>query len=70
MADTNPDAGGERLSNYWVTGPGAAKLRWGQPGDHGRCVKQLRKHVRDPEALCAVLHHRATGMWPGDKRNQ
>ena len=69
MADASP-GDGERLMAYWTTGPGAAKLRWNTPGDYTRCVRELDRHVRDPEGLCAVLHQRATGMWPGDRRNQ
>lgn len=60
------DAG---LRNYWVHGEGAAKIRWNTGGDYTRCVRHLRKHVSDPEGLCAEYHHQATGMWPGDRRN-
>lgn len=59
-----------KLRQYWIRGAGAAKIRWNTPGDFTRCVRQLRKYVRDPEGLCAEYHHEATGMWPGDKRNQ
>ncbi|MFJ1539301.1 phage protease [Micromonospora chalcea] len=58
-----------RLRNYWVRGEGAAKIRWNTPGDFTRCVRHLRKHVRDPKGLCAEYHHEATGVWPGDRRN-
>ena len=29
----------EKLRQYWERGAGAAKIRWGEPGDFGRCVK-------------------------------
>jgi len=58
----------ERLMRYWAEGPGAAKLQWGVPGDFERCRVELGKYVHDPkmlDGLCANLHHRATGGWPG-----
>lgn len=63
---TNP-AGTERLKRYWTTGPGAAKIGWGKPCDFCSCLRQLRKYVprRMLKGLCANLHHRALGMWPG-----
>ncbi|MFY1595481.1 2'-5' RNA ligase family protein [Micromonospora sp. WMMD737] len=62
-------AGDGKLRDYWLRGEGAAKIRWGTGGDFTRCVRHLRKHVRDPEGLCAEYHHQATGLWPGDRRN-
>lgn len=57
-----------KLKAYWLTGPGAAKIRWGQPGDFDRCVRALRgKFPEDPEGLCANLHHEALGKWPGQE---
>lgn len=71
MADRNPDDGNaDHLKDYWTTGEGAAKIRWDTPGDFTRCVRHLGKHVRDPEGLCAVLHRRATGGWPGADRGK
>lgn len=59
-----------QLKAYWLTGEGAAKIRWGTPGDFDRCVRNLRDDFpQDPEGLCANLHHEATGLWPGDRRN-
>lgn len=57
------------LRRYWLAGLGAAKIRWNTPGDWTRCVRQLRKYVRDPKGLCAEYHRAATGVWPGDRRN-
>jgi hypothetical protein len=56
------------ITSYWVTGPGAAKIGWGAPGDFNRCRVQLAKYVQNPEwlaGLCANLHYRALGVWPG-----
>ncbi|WP_433364044.1 hypothetical protein [Streptosporangium sp. CA-115845] len=70
MADTNPgDGGAERLMQYWTSGPGALKIRWGTDGSFDRCVKELSKHVGPAmvKGLCANLHKRATGEWPAEK---
>jgi hypothetical protein len=57
----------ERLMRYWSEGEGAAKLNWGVPGDFNRCRVELSKYVgpKVVDGLCANLHHRATGAWPG-----
>jgi 2'-5' RNA ligase len=58
-----------RIHHYWTKGEGAAKIRWGTPGDFTRCTRELRKYV-GPEFLnrtCAQWHHDALGYWPGDK---
>jgi hypothetical protein len=56
----------ERLMRYWAHGVGAAKIRWGVPGDFDRCLSHLTKYFpQDAKGLCANLHHRATGAWPG-----
>jgi 2'-5' RNA ligase len=47
----------------------AGKIRWSQPGSFRRCVRAVTGEVRDPEALCATLHHRHTGKWPGQKHS-
>jgi hypothetical protein len=59
-----------RLRVYWTHGEGAAKIRWGMPGDFNRCVRELRKYAKggaafDPKGLCAEYHHEAIGVWPG-----
>jgi hypothetical protein len=51
-----------------VDGRGAAKIGWGAPGDFNRCRTQLAKYVANPDwlaGLCANLHYRALGAWPG-----
>lgn len=58
----------QRITGYWVDGRGAAKIGWGTPGDFSRCESQLRKYVKNPKwlaGLCANLHYRALGVWPG-----
>lgn len=57
-----------RITDYWVDGTGAAKIGWGVPGDFNRCRTQLAKYVQNPQwlaGLCANLHYRALGAWPG-----
>lgn len=63
-------AGDANLRNYWLRGEGAAKIRWGTPGDFTRCVRNLRGKLRDPKGYCAELHFEANGFWPGDRRNR
>lgn len=68
-ADRNR-GGAEKLRRYWLYGKGAAKIRWGTPGDWRRCVRQLSKYL-GPRAkgYCALRHREATGMWTGDRRH-
>lgn len=57
-----------RITDYWVDGRGALKIRWGAPGDFNRCRLQLVKYVQNPQwlaGLCANLHYRALRTWPG-----
>src|SRR5215831_1140417 len=60
---TNP-SGTERLHQYWVHGEGAAKIRWGSPGDFDRCVRHLSKYIRDAKGYCNLAHHAALGFYP------
>lgn len=53
------------LREYWTHGEGAAKIRWGTPGDFKRCVRHLAKYVRNPEGLCNEYHVEAVGAPPG-----
>lgn len=54
------------LARYWERGVGGTvKIRWGTGGDFNRCVRQVRKYVRDPKGYCAVRHLKATGMTTG-----
>ena len=56
---------GEKLKEYWTEGAGAAKIRWGTPGDFMRCVRHLEKYIADPKGYCSDMHVRATGARPG-----
>ncbi len=53
-----------QLADWWERGAGAAKIRWGEPGDFDRCVMHLGKYVDDPKGYCAQRHHDALGIWP------
>ena len=65
----------ERLKSYWRTGEGAAKIRWGTPGDFDRCVRLIQEAVtkgggkplpdHEIKGLCSNLHQEATGARPG-----
>ena len=65
----------ERLMRYWAHGEGAAKIRWGVPGDFDRCVRLVQEAVvkgggkplpdHEIKGLCSNLHQRATGARPG-----
>lgn len=57
-----------RIRRYWTHGKGAAKIRWGVPGDFNRCRRQLAKYIQNPDWLagaCANMHKEALGFWPG-----
>jgi HK97 family phage prohead protease len=58
------DGNAERLHEYWVHGEGAAKIRWGEPGDFDRCVLHLGKFIADPKGYCNLAHHAALGIYP------
>jgi hypothetical protein len=63
---TNP-VDTDRLRDYWVRGPGAAKIVWGTPGDFNRCRMNVAEYVK-PQHLngyCANRHYDALGFWPG-----
>lgn len=74
MADS-PGFRGEALKRYWTAGAGGIKIGWNTPGDFTRCVRLVKQAAgsdmttEQVKGYCAELHHRATGMWPGDKRN-
>lgn len=58
-------AGGnaETLRQYWTHGPGAAKIRWGTPGDWSRCNRQLSKYMgARAKGYCQLRHMAAIGM--------
>lgn len=58
--------GAAKLRAYWTRGPGAAKIRWGEPHDFYRCRDHLTKYVgARASGLCAIYHRSALGSWPG-----
>lgn len=61
----------KQLEKSYLSGKVAPRIRWGSGGDFTRCVRQARKHGigRKSEGMCAKLHKKKTGMWPGDRRN-
>lgn len=65
-SDVNLPGGSHNLRNYWVRGPGAAKIGWGTDGSFARCVRNLSKYVARPQGLCAEYHKQATGEWPAE----
>lgn len=54
----------EKLRRYWAHGKGAAKIRWGTPGDWSRCVRHLSKYM-GPRAkgYCQLRHKEALGYY-------
>lgn len=61
----------DRLRDYWVRGPGAAKIGWGAPGDFNRCRLAVAEYVK-PQHLsgyCANRHYDALGSWPGQNHS-
>lgn len=62
--------GAEKLRRYWLRGPGAAKIRWGTPGDWRRCVRHLGKYMGErAKGYCQLRHKEADGFYTGDERN-
>lgn len=54
----------ERLRQYWTHGEGAAKIRWGQPGDWKRCVRHLSKYLGvRAKGYCQLRHKDALGYY-------
>jgi len=54
----------ERLRRYWVHGEGAAKIRWGTPGDWSRCVRHLSKFLGvRAKGYCQLRHKDALGFY-------
>lgn len=57
----------DRLRDYWVSGPGAAKIGWGTPDDFYRCEANVAEYVKPQyiKGYCANRHFDALGYWPG-----
>lgn len=65
VADTPEDFRNvARLKRYWAFGPGAAKIRWGTPGDLTRAHRQLSKYVgsKDAWGLAQNIHKMVFGV--------
>jgi 2'-5' RNA ligase len=63
---TNP-VDTDRIRDYWVSGPGAAKIGWGTAGDFNRCRAMVAEYVKPQHinGYCANRHYDALGVWPG-----
>jgi len=69
--DTNP-VGAERLREYWTTGEGGRRIRWGTEGAFTRCTRLLREYMPAPgqaEGYCNLLTKRATGSYAGEGKS-
>lgn len=54
----------EELRQYWTRGKGAAKIRWGTPGDWTRCVRHLSKYMGTrAKGYCQLRHKDALGYY-------
>lgn len=62
----------EALRRSYVSGKTAAKIRWGTPGDHTRCVKIAGKHMTPDQAhgYCNLRSKEATGHYSGEKESK
>ena len=70
IADTPSDwAAVRKLERYWTVGPGAAKIRWGAPGDLTRAHRHLAKYVGPDRAwgLAQKYHKKVFGVWNNTK---
>lgn len=64
------DRDAKQLRQYWLTGGGALKIRWGTPGDFTRCVRHLDEYMPGrAEGYCQLLHIAATGK-PAGRHNK
>lgn len=60
----------ENLRQYWTTGPGGVKVRWGTDGDLTRCHDLVSRATRDDPTFtsddawgfCNNLHKRLFGV--------
>lgn len=73
IADTPGDrAAVRRLQRYWSHGIGAAKVRWGTPGDLTRCARHVSKYMTRDHAFgfCQLRHRDALGTWNESNRKK
>lgn len=64
--------GAENLREWYVHGEGAARIRWGQPGDFGRCVRIASDYMTREQAkgYCNLRHRDALGVWAGQEHDK
>ena len=70
IADTVSDQRNvARLRRWYTRGEGAARIRWGTPGDFNRCVRLAGRHMplEKAKGFCALRHREALGVWPGQE---
>lgn len=68
MANKNLNPRDPAALDSWVSGPGAARIKWGTPGDLDRCVLYLGKSFPDnTRGLCAGLKTKALATKPTGK---
>ncbi len=70
----------EQLKRYWSIGEGGARVGWGSPGDHSRCVRLVQEaivksgHAPLPDeeihGFCTNMEKRATGRANGGEGNR
>lgn len=72
IADTPSDkAAVNRLREYWTHGAGAAKIRWGTPGDLTRAHRELAKYVGPERAWgLAQNYHKYLFGVPNETRDR
>lgn len=62
----------EVLEDYWLGPKGSARVGgWGNKGSYDACVRELTKEgvpARMVHGECANLYHKATGKWPGRRK--
>lgn len=64
-ADGGHRGNAETLRRYWAEGEGAARIRWGTPGDWQRCVDEVNRFMPGrAKGYCNLLHKRALGYYP------
>ena len=60
----------ETLRRYWTSGAGAARIRWGTPGDWTRCNRMLSRYMgARAKGYCQLLYRRATWVYTGSRLN-
>lgn len=53
---TKAKSGIEALKDWYETGEGADRIRWGTEGDLTRCAEIAGRHISDPFGFCQRRH--------------